>query len=106
MACCTLESILSPRLFKALADANRVRLVLQLAACGRSCTVGELAECLTVDVSVVSRHLALLREAGVLQSTKEGKQVRYSLRYGEVAMTLRQIASAIDACCPKGTCCG
>jgi len=104
-ACCTLQTQLSPQLFKSLGDPNRIRLVLQLAACRHPCTVGELAECLTVDPSVVSRHLAFLRDAGVLQSNKAGKQVFYSLRYAEMVATLRSIADAIEVCCPGTTCC-
>lgn len=95
-----LEEVLAHQLFKALADPNRIRLILSLVERCRTCTVSELADCLTVDVSVVSRHLALLRAAGVLHAQKHGKQVLYTVQFDHLAETLRGIADAIDACNP------
>ena len=53
-----------------------------------------------VDQSVVSRHLAQLREAGVLSAERRGKQVYYSVRVAELVRTLRAIADALERCCP------
>jgi ArsR family transcriptional regulator len=108
-ACCSapiesvdeLRDLLSHQLFKALGDPNRIRLLLLIIERCRTCTVSELADCLTVDVSVVSRHLAMLRAAGVLHAQRDGKQVNYSLQYTHLAETLRGIADAIEACAPK-----
>lgn len=105
--CCNVDECLEPRFFKALGDPNRVAILARLAQCGRACTVSEIAACCTVDVSVVSRHLAILREAGILSAQKRGKEVYYSVSYQNVSETLRVIADSIDACCPpirkKGT---
>jgi ArsR family transcriptional regulator len=104
--CCNVDECLEPRFFKALGDPNRVAILARLATCGRPCTVGEIAACCTVDVSVVSRHLAVLREAGILMAEKRGKEVFYRVSYENVSETLRAIADSIDACCPpvsKGT---
>lgn len=98
-----LEGLLSHQLFKALGDPNRITLLLMLVEQCRTCTVGELAQCLTVDVSVVSRHLALLRAAGVLRAVKQGKHVYYAIQYDHLAETLRGIADAIEACRPDLT---
>jgi len=86
--------------FRALSDPNRVALLNRLAACGRPCCVSELKECCPVDFSVTSRHLAMLREAGILAAEKCGKEVRYSVRFDEVIRQLRAMADAIEACCP------
>jgi ArsR family transcriptional regulator len=67
---------------------------------GRPCTVTKVAECCPTDISVVSRHLAVLRQAGVLAAEKRGKEVYYWLRSGELAETLRAIADTIECCCP------
>ena len=100
-ACCRqLGDLLDPRLFKALCDPNRLALLVQLSRCGPSCTVSQAAECCPVNISVVSRHLAMLRDAGILDARKRGKEVHYSVRYPELAATLRAIADAIEACCP------
>lgn len=97
--CADVSTLVEPRLFKALCDPNRIALLARLAQCGRPCTVGEISCCCPVDLSVVSRHLGILRDAGVLESQRKGKQVYYSVRFNEIAMTLRSIADAIEACC-------
>ncbi|MCP4248139.1 MAG: helix-turn-helix transcriptional regulator, partial [bacterium] len=48
----------------------------------------------------VSRHLATLREAGVVEATKAGKEVHYRVCFTDLVSTLRQVADAIEACCP------
>lgn len=99
-ACCQrLEQTLQPQFFKALAETNRITLVAHLAALGHPSTVSEAACCCPVDLSVVSRHLAMLREAGVVSSEKSGKEVRYSISCEQLAATFREIADALDACC-------
>jgi ArsR family transcriptional regulator len=110
-ACCRpIDSLLNPDLFKALCDPTRAGLVACLAKCGRPCSVGEVAECCSVDVSVVSRHLAHLARAGVLDAKKEGREVYYAVRFKELAQTLRSLADELDTCCPDqggrgGSCC-
>ena len=99
--CCgNVAELMQPSFFKALSDPNRIAILAQLAECCRACTVSEIAECCPVNVSVVSRHLAMLRDAGILEARKVGKEVHYSVRYSALAESLRQIADAIDACCP------
>ena len=98
--CADVSALVEPRLFKALCDPNRIALLARLSQCGRPCTVGEISCCCPVDLSVVSRHLALLRVAGVLAATKKGKQVYYIVKFNSLASTLRSIADAIESCCP------
>jgi ArsR family transcriptional regulator len=113
-ACCApVDELLDPELFKALCDPTRLKLLACLAKCGRACSVTEVAECCSVDFSVVSRHLSMLEKAGVLEAAKEGRTVFYKVRYNEICKTLRSLASAIEECCPskaksgrKEGCCG
>jgi DNA-binding transcriptional ArsR family regulator len=91
-----LGAVLSHQLFRALADSNRIRLLDLLADRCRACSVSELADCLDVDLSVVSRHLALLRAAGVLRATKTGRTVLYEIQYDALAETLRGIADTLE----------
>ena len=101
-ACCTpVDDLLDPTLFKAFSDPTRVSLVACIAKCGRGCSVGEVAECTSVDLSVVSRHLAILAQAGALEATKEGRTVRYRARYAELTSALRGLADALEECCPQ-----
>ena len=100
-ACCEdLRGHMQTGLFKALCDGNRVAILADLAAAGVARTVSQIAAPLAIDLSVVSRHLAVLREAGVLAAEKRGKEVYYTVRYQGLAATLRAMATAIDACCP------
>ncbi len=101
-ACCRgpLDTLLDPELFKALADPTRAALIACIAKCSRPCSVSEVAECCEVDMSVVSRHLAQLARAGVLDATKDGRTVRYLVRYAHLSAALRALAAALDDCCP------
>lgn len=87
---------MDPELFRALGDPTRAGLLACLAKCARACSVGEVAECCEVDLSVVSRHLSLLARAGVLEPSKQGRTVMYRLRGAELASRLRALASALE----------
>lgn len=100
-SCCRpVDGLLDPILFKALGDPTRVRMLACLIKCGRECSVGEVAQCCSVDLSVVSRHLQALARAGLLESHKSGRTVSYSVRYASLCRTLRDLADAIEACSP------
>lgn len=107
-----LDEWLDPRMFKALSDPTRLRLLACLSMCGRPCSVGEIAECCSVDLSVVSRHLAQLESAGILTATKSGRVVSYQVRFERVTFWLRSLASAFERCAPaspsqpNAACCG
>lgn len=101
-ACCAddIDRLFPTGLFRALSDANRIALLGRLAtSCGPQ-TVSETAGCCPTDLSVVSRHLAILRDAGIIEAEKRGRQVFYSVRYGALAGALRAMADAIESCCP------
>jgi ArsR family transcriptional regulator len=100
-----LDDLLEPRVFRALSDPTRLRLLAALARCGRPCTVTEIAEGAGVDLSGVSRHLAALAAAGVLEAVRQGRQVSYQVRFTAVADMFRALAETLCSCCPGG-CCG
>lgn len=100
-----IDRLLDPALFKALGDPTRVRLLACLAKCGRACSVSEVAECCSVDFSVVSRHLSLLERAGVLHASKLGRTVFYAVNYAELSERFRKLASALDQCGPADSAC-
>lgn len=64
--------------FKALADPTRRR-VLELLWT-RPMSAGELAEHFVVSKPTMSAHFAVLREAGLIASEKQGKSVVYALQ--------------------------
>ena len=61
--------------------------------------MGEVAECCSVDLSVVSRHLQLLERAGILEVVKEGRTVSYCVKYVVLCGMFRSIANAIESSC-------
>lgn len=100
-ACCRpVDSCLDAEWFKALADPTRLLILGCLVKSGGACSVGEIAACCSVDLSVVSRHLRVLDRAGLLASQKQGRAVFYRVRYAEACQTLRALADAIEQCCP------
>lgn len=106
-----IDQALEPELFKALSDPTRNQLLACLAKCKRPCSVSEVAECCSVDFSVVSRHLAILEHARIVDSVKQGRAVFYRVRYGDICRSLRGLADAFEKCRPieddvgTGDCC-
>jgi DNA-binding transcriptional ArsR family regulator len=67
------------KIIKAMAHPTRLFIVDELARTDERC-VCELTESIGVDMSTVSRHLAILKNAGIIEDRKQGAQVYYSLR--------------------------
>ena len=65
-------------MLRALADPHRRRIVTLLRRGERP--VGELVEALPIAQSGVSRHLRVLREAGLVEVRREGQRRLYRLR--------------------------
>lgn len=66
------------QVLKAMGHPSRLA-ILEAVATGEKC-VGELQALIGSDFSTVSRHLAVLKNAGILDDHKRGAQVFYSLR--------------------------
>jgi DNA-binding transcriptional ArsR family regulator len=99
--CCpSLEKLLEPAFFKALCDPSRLAILGRLASMGKACTVSEIAACCPRDISVVSRHLATLKEAGIVSAERRGKEVHYRIQAAQVADFLHRLADALAECCP------
>jgi len=95
-----LESWMQPELFKALGDPVRLTLLRRLAGAQRPLTVSEVSECCGVHLSGVSRHLAVLRRAGVVTAVRNGREVLYRLEFQTLGRTLSDLARALESCCP------
>jgi ArsR family transcriptional regulator len=67
------------KIIKAMAHPTRLFLVDELARNGDRC-VCELTEMVGADISTVSRHLAILKGAGIVEDQRRGAQVFYRLR--------------------------
>lgn len=76
------------RIFKALADPTRARLIMALTDGERS--VSALVAGLELPQSSVSRHLASLRAAGLAETRRDGTQIYYRLADAHIGELLLQ----------------
>lgn len=82
------------RLFKALADRNRLRILnCLLQADGEPVCVCEFQPTLGISQPTVSHHLKQLVEAGLLEREKRGTYAYYRLKPG----ALEQVSSVLTA---------
>lgn len=72
--------------FRALASNPRRRILNHLA--GGPMTVGEIAEHFDMALPSISKHLAVLHEAGLVHQQKRGQQVIYSIAADNLANNL------------------
>jgi DNA-binding transcriptional ArsR family regulator len=70
------------QLLKALGNEQRLLILCNLVE--RPLSVGELNERVALSQSALSQHLALLREAGLVETRREAQSIYYSLPPGPV----------------------
>lgn len=89
----TAEAQESARIFKALSDPNRLRLLsIVKAGDGGGTCVCDLTEPLDLGQPTVSHHLKILVDAGLLAREKRGTWAYYSLVPGALAKAAETIA--------------
>lgn len=74
--------------FKGVSDPSRVKIMMLLN--DGEMTVSEIVSHFEMTQPSISHHLSVLRNAGIVQSRKEGKEIYYSL----------------DLCCVTDCCSG
>jgi DNA-binding transcriptional ArsR family regulator len=87
---------------KALASETRQQIML-LFADGSERTVGEIAECCGLGQSTTSEQLAILRRGGLVQSTRDGKLVRYRADPATISARLGELQQYLACCCPPAS---
>ncbi len=90
-------------ILKALAHPSRLLIVEELAA-GEKC-VCELQAQIGADISTVSKHLAVMKRAGLVADEKRGLQVYYRLLSPCVQSFFKCVESVIEARDADGVCC-
>jgi ArsR family transcriptional regulator len=90
------------KFFKALSDPVRLRLVLLLARGGEMC-VCKLVEALDEPQFKISRHLGILRSAGLVEARRQGTWMYYRLLPTETLLDdyFLELGSHERACLPK-----
>ena len=85
------------KFFKTLSEPVRVQILKFLMLNGRA-DIGTIAENMPQDRSVISRHLSLMQEAGVLTSQKENRYVFYEVNGQPFLEKLVDITEKIGRC--------
>ncbi len=83
------------KVLKALAHPTRLWMAEQLSG-GERC-VCELAAAIDADFSTVSKHLSILKQAGIVQDDKRGKQVYYRLKVPCVLNFMSCVEAVIES---------
>jgi DNA-binding transcriptional ArsR family regulator len=98
-----LVGVMDSKLFKTLSEPVRIEILRFLIETGRA-DIGEIAQKLPQDRSVISRHLHLMSEAGLLSTEKEGRHVYYEINGPTFLERLENIVSSfkkcLSSCCP------
>ncbi len=84
----------STKLFKALSDQNRLRILKALQT--KSLCVCEIKELLNLANSTVSQHLKILKEAGFITESKDGRWVNYIINSVPNDQRISSILSSLD----------
>ncbi|HEX5094202.1 MAG TPA: metalloregulator ArsR/SmtB family transcription factor [Burkholderiales bacterium] len=82
------------RVFAALASAPRRRVIAFLAQTALS--TSDLAQRFGMSAPAVSRHLAVLLEAGLVTAERQGQRVLYRLQRDALLAALAGLASVVD----------
>jgi ArsR family transcriptional regulator len=82
---------------KAISDPNRVRALIALR--GRELCVCRIIELLQLAPSTVSKHLTILKQAGLIEGRKEGRWMHYRLpddKSSEACKTLEWVFQSLE----------
>ena len=78
---------------KSLAHPLRLQIIEHLK--DKEASVGEMVKAIGVEQSGLSKHLSILRTAGIVSSRQEKAAVFYSIRDGDIFHVLRPIAEIL-----------
>ncbi|MFH2012034.1 MAG: metalloregulator ArsR/SmtB family transcription factor [Pseudomonadota bacterium] len=101
-----LVDVLDSKFFKSMGEPVRVQIIRFLLLNGRA-DIGAIAENMPQDRSVISRHLNLMQEAGILNCKKESRHMFYSInatgflnRFANITELLKTcIKECFPSCC-------
>jgi ArsR family transcriptional regulator len=82
------------RRFRAISEPMRIRLLDRLRA--GEATVAELTESLGASQQNVSKHLAVLADAGIVGRRKDGNHVRYRISDESVLTICEEVCGSVE----------
>src|SRR5215470_989885 len=83
-------------IFRALADSTRRQILQELRA--RELAAGEIASRFPISGPSISRHLGVLKGAGLVRGRREANRIFYSLVEDRLALCIGRFLSAV---CPE-----
>ncbi len=83
---------------KAIASESRMN-ILFLFLDGKERTVNQIAEAVGLGQPATSEHLAFMKEAGLLVSEKQGKEVYYRPDRVQILRSLETLTRLLKNCC-------
>lgn len=99
-----LVSLLDSALFRVLSEPARISIMKELAVSGRQ-DISAIARRLPQDRSVISRHLSLMEESGLIIGEREGRHTYYRLNGAAILTRLESMAAEmrtyLERCCPE-----
>ena len=99
-----LVKVLDSKVIKALTEPARAQILKFLILNGRS-DISTIAEALPQDRSVISRHLNMLAEAGIVIAEKETRHMYYTINgaafLNEFEVIVDNIRKCMAECCPE-----
>jgi DNA-binding transcriptional ArsR family regulator len=84
------------KIVKAMAHPSRLLILDELARRGERC-VCELTDLVGADISTVSKHLSILKRAGLVEIEKRGTQIWYRLRCKCITDFFRCVESVLKS---------
>jgi DNA-binding transcriptional ArsR family regulator len=92
-----LVEVFDSKLFKTLSEPVRVEIFKYIMLNGRA-DIGTIAEHMPQDRSVISRHLNLMQEVGILTCEKESRHMFYEINGNAFLDKLENITKQIKKC--------
>ena len=92
-----LVTVLDSKFFKSLSEPVRVEILRYLLLNGRA-DIGTIAQDMPQDRSVISRHLNLMLEAGILVCEKESRHMFYSINAAAFLEKFTNITALVKTC--------
>lgn len=83
--------------FQAMSDPTRQKILYSLEKAEKMC-VSDLVRGLKIPQPTISKHLSVLRNAGLVLSKREGQQVFYSLNCRRIRNSCMKYFSTFSCC--------
>lgn len=89
----TATTIFNDKLWFAFAEPSRRKLIDELLGKGEA-TASNLAEFVPISRQAISKHLIVLRKAGLVRSRRVGKEVRYLVQPAGLSEAVKEMGEA------------